>query len=1606
MPPKVLAQKYKKLEHRQHVLERHGMYIGSIEKDPIDTWVLDAEGKRMEKRRVEYIPGLAKIFGEILGNAIDHWIRQKDGDSPVKSIKVSVDRESGVVSVANDGAGIEVAKHPEHDDIYIPELIFGNLLTSTNYDDDVERIVQGTNGIGGKAANIFSTWFEVETVDAERGLKYKQRFEDNMSVIKKPSITKVKGKPHTTITFLPDYARFSLPGGRLSDDMYEVFRKQTYDACAVTDKTVAVSFNGAKLDVPNFERYVDLYLGPKADHTRVHETIDDRWEIVASYNDFGGFEQVSFVNGVLTLRGGKHVDYILGQIVKKITELLTKKHKDANIKPHTIKDNLFLFIKCTISNPTFDSQTKETLTTAAAKFGSKPEVSAAFVTKLFKSGIEQRIMDLSAIADDKTLKKTDGKKSNTVRGIVKLEDAAWAGGPKSGQCTLILTEGDSAATMAIAGLAEVGRERFGVFPLKGKVMNVKDATVKKISENEEINNIKKILGLESGKTYKGTGDLRYGQLMLMTDSDSVTGDTPLLLRSLSNQERIHIKSIEELGAPHTWRSVGSREYNKTDLEVWTDQGWTGIEHIMRHFTTKRLYRVVTPAGCVDVTEDHSLLDEAGNMIKPGQCGVGTRLLRAFPRWLPILPQDQEEEEDAKAPINGTMDERKRYLAKNTIEGAPTFTGNKMRAMELYYLYSSVGVEVRVDCDHNGIYSLCPTGPKGANAQPVGSPITAIYDLGVTRQYVYDLETHNHHFHAGVGEMIVHNTDGSHIKGLVFNLFHAMWPSLVRDPDSAFMTSMLTPIIKARRRDETLSFYNMADYDKWYASPAAKQPGWKIKYYKGLGTSTNAEAREYFKDMRRVTYKFDGEASDRSMDLAFNKKLADDRKQWLSNYDKNNILDYTRPEVSYEEFVGQELIHFSNYDLERSLPSMCDGLKISQRKIMYACFKRPALASEEIKVAQLAGYVSETSAYHHGEASLQQAIVGLAQDFVGSNNLNLLEPHGQFGCLAPDTEVLAWSGARIRARDVRIGDLLVGDDGQPRRVINTVAGVDEMYEIRMVGHESFEVNSEHILTLFSLASNAVVDIKLADLLRLSPSQLSMFKGIKNQVPVQWQERHLPPIEPYSLAAWLADEPENEACSASIPDDYLYGAPDVRELTLLGFLEKFWTRRDSSGDVCVSHTPLILDQLQHLAGSLGYPFTRLQPDFLVVQNKHGALALYDLEIVPKGLGRFNGWQIDGNERFLLADWTVTHNSRQHGGKDASQPRYIFTQLAPHTPLLFNKDDAATLTYVVDDGQKVEPEFYVPIIPMILVNGAIGIGTGFSTNIPCYNPAELVKIIKGALASNAPSIDPDTVPQLDPWYRGFNGEIKSVGAGKYVSVGKWKREGENKVHVTELPLGTWTQDYKEDLEKLLDEAGTPLKKYENRSTSERIDIVLHFAPGTLAPLLADKAFENKFGLVSSKGLTTTNMYAFNTANQITKYAGPAEILTDFYAMRLAHYQKRKEHMLAALESNAALLENKRRFVKAVVDLVIPVYKLKKDELEAQLASAKPAYAKHPQDGTYDYLTRIPIYNFTKDKVAELEAEVASAKSAAATLKGRTVHSLWQADLDALAKKLTPTP
>ena len=575
------AETYKKHTHREHILELPDTYIGSVETHDEQRWIFDAEKGKMVYRHVQFNPGFYKIFDEIIVNARDALVRSLQTSTPMKHIDITLGKDLAqrpMITVENDGEGIPVEEHPEYK-VFAPELIFGHLLTSGNYDKNEEKIVGGKNGYGAKLTNIFSHVFTVETRNTRNGLKYKQTWRDHMISCDKASVTKDKGKGLVKVTYTPDTARFI---GLDMDEMAKVLQSRAIELAALAGKEVKVTWNGTLVPTNTFEKYVRLFVRDEA-HI-AYERSSDRWEVAAIltralFDDEDSVSEekhVSFVNGINTKKGGKHVETVMRHVLGDFCEFLTKKKK-LEIKPSQLKDSVMFFVNSTIVNPSFDSQTKETLTTPASKFGSQYKVTPKFVDLLAKIGLAdeaQSILDAKAARD---AKKTDGKKRTTLRGMPKLVDALWAGTAKSNECTLILTEGDSAATSAITGLKVVGREKWGVFPLKGKMLNVRDVSADKFSKNEELTAIKKILGLEQSKVYKDLKSLRYGRVMVMADQDldgsHIKGllmnlfhtEWPSLLRSgfvcslatplLKATRRGEVRSFFSQGEYETWRAT-------------------------------------------------------------------------------------------------------------------------------------------------------------------------------------------------------------------------------------------------------------------------------------------------------------------------------------------------------------------------------------------------------------------------------------------------------------------------------------------------------------------------------------------------------------------------------------------------------------------------------------------------------------------------------------------------------------------------------------------------------------------------------------------------------------------------------------------------------------------------------------------------------------------------------------------------------------------------------------------------------------------------------------------------------------------------------------------
>lgn len=1079
------TEKYKRLTQREHVLHRPGVYVGNVNNESTVMYVAekdDAGKTYIGKKQVVYNAGFVKIFDEILTNASDHFIRT----GKVKNIWVEVRRDS--ISIKNDGPGIPVQKK---DNVWLPQMLFGELLTGENYDDSEDRFVGGMNGMGSSLTNIFSKKFNIECADGKN--LYVQTFEDNLQIINEPVITKCKDS-YTKVTYTPDFKYFKLD--EVTPDLLSIFLKRTLDIAAYC-KGCKIHFNGKPVEVSNFEDYAKMHLEDGAE--LFYERINENFDICIAESNSDSFEQVSIVNGISTYVGGTHVNYITNKLVNGVITSLTKGKKLA-IKPNDVKNKLFVFLIARIPNPTFDTQTKENMTLKMTKeITNDCDLSDKTYKAVLKSGIIQSILDWIALREQAELNKLNKKSAGKTIRIEKLVDAHKAGTSEGWKASLFLAEGDSAKTTAIAGISAVGREYYGVFPLKGKPLNVRDAVISKITANDEISNILQIVGLVPGKKYTSIAELRYGKLIFMTDAD---------------------------------------------------------------------------------------------------------------------------------------------------------------------------------------------------------------------------------------------VDGISIKGLLINFIHKMWPELL---EMGFCYEFITPIVIAKKgKDKVKEYYNISNYtdDK----SKGKLEGWHTKYYKGLGTISSAEIKVMFKNLDKhlIKFSYDAERDGDKIDLLFNNKRSDERKDWLLSYKGEIVPDKFGKPNELDQFIDNEFIQFGNADNVRSIPDVMDGLKPSQRKILFSAFKKRMGSSEkdEMKVAQFGAYTAEVSAYHSGEISLSLAIIGMAQDFVGANNINLFIPSGQFG-----------------------------------------------------------------------------------------------------------------------------------------------------------------------------------------------------------------------------------------------------TRSNPGASAS-PRYIFTYLNPLTRLIFRPEDDSILNYLNDDGLDIEPSHYLPIIPMALVNGAAGIGTGWSTDIPKFSPSALIKVIKKKLEK------PAIKYKINPSYREFTGELDwNEEKNAYVTKGMYEKTKKG-VLVTELPVETWTEKYISQLNKLCDDK--VIKNYIDNSTENKVHIEVIFDD------IPDAQIESKLKLSSS--ISMNNMHTF-LDNKIVKWASAEDMLDKWFDIRLGHYTRRKDQHVTDLQSQYDKMCYTYSFIKMVMSGDLVINNRKKDQIVKDLADAEFIMI----DGSYDYLLSMPVYSFTKEKYDELKQRAKDKKEELVIYSKMGPGDIWMNDLVELEKAIT---
>ena len=1096
MVKKNIVTQYKQLTDIEHILKEPDVYIGGKSPEDQIMYVYNEECKQsIIEREISFNPILYKIFDEVIVNSCDQMIREKD----CNKIWINIIQINGLVniSVANNGLGIEHEIQPGTTK-YMADFVFSELRTSNNYDLK-NKVVGGKNGFGAKLSNIFSKSFKIEAIDRRINKLFTKTYINNMtSSIDEHNnidINPDEFEYTTRITFIPDYEKMEIDN--MTDDMYLLLKRRAYDiaGCRI-GKKITVHFNDELININNFVDYVKLYY--EETQNIIYEKVNDRFEVAVVYNN-EKHAPVSFVNSINTYAGGKHVEYIVQQIKTRIIEHIKKQNRNVNDKKIPEFKNLInVFCNTIIEDPGFNSQAKVILKTSAKKWShidryNEPVISDKFFTSIISSGIMDDINSLMEMKDKQELKKSDGKKNDKLNDIEKLKDAEFAGSNKSMDTRLFIVEGDSAKRFVMEGMNMLDREYYGVFPLKGKSLNVKNQPINKIAKNVELGFLKRILGLQQKHTFESANEiskLRYGGLIILTDQD---------------------------------------------------------------------------------------------------------------------------------------------------------------------------------------------------------------------------------------------LDGHHIKGLILNIFHTFWPRLL---ELGYVKTLNTPLIKATPSDgkNILTFYSNRDYDDWIKSMMVngkfgKMSGFKINYYKGLGSHNVISIKTCFEDFDNKLVNYicndDKEVTFDSIKLAFSKENSDLRKEWLRGYDEN-LQSSNDKNLKIEDFINNDLIHFSYYDNKRSICSLIDGLKPCQRKILHTCIKKKMF--NDRKVSELSGDVSSTTKYHHGEVSLQGAIINMAANYPTCSNINYLHPEGCFG-----------------------------------------------------------------------------------------------------------------------------------------------------------------------------------------------------------------------------------------------------DRSQLGKNHAQARYISCHLEKIITHIFRNEDLNILTYIFEENIYIEPYFFIPIIPMVLVNGCSGIGTGYSTDIYQYNPIDIIDNLLEKLKN------PDHIfNDINPWFRGYKGTINCNSNNFFTVTGAYTI-AKNVVTITEIPFNVAIEDYVNYYKQNYIGDDLPIVNIYDNSTFANVDIKIVFNLAHLQNIISDGDLD-KF-LKITKKISTTNMTLHNTENKLMKYSNVYDIISEFFYFRLRAYETRKLYISKKLLNDLNIIRYKTLYIRYIIDDVIILKNLTFSNLELKLCELEFPKLSHDVDDvanvTYKYLTNMSTSSLCIDNIQKLEDE-----------------------------------
>lgn len=1015
--------RYQKLNQIDHVLKRSDMYCGSSKPKNSEEYIAvtcDTQiGFKIIKKKIKFAPALLRIFIEPLSNALDNVERSKNTDNKCTKISIKIDKDSGLTSVWNDGDFIPIEINDEG--IYNHTMIFGHLLSGSNFDDDKERLMSGKNGCGSKISNIFSKSFKVTGVDPTCGKIFHQEWSNNMKITSEPTIKNSKlKKSYTEVSWIPDFSQFDIEC--YDDDIISLYIKYIIDASMLCG--VKVFFNDKQINIKNLADYSKLY--ENITDEKIHIKNKTSEMLLTPCEDF---QAISFVNGICTKQGGQHVDAWCEAIFRPLLEKFNKKGKPS-LNITNIKQYFRIFVVATVDKPIFSSQEKEKLESPIIDASIKPSQ----INSIMKWSVGETIQDLIKSKEMIVLKKSE-KKSRGYTKIEGLDPANFAGTKYSSDCSLILCEGLSAKTYAVAGIEKgvyekKGRNYYGIYALKGKCLapntpiplfngNIKQAKDivfgdVLINENGEPTNVLELFSgeddmyeiqQERGNNYVVNSE----HILTLKIYNGVYVDIPIKeYIELSDSDKALFNDVKL----YTYVKWGKKEVEIDPYLIGLRIGNNddSVEHLFNlikddipkddipkdYIINDKDTRLKLLAGVIDVNSNidengkieivysesrinilHSLLYLCRSL--GFYCNLSKNKLTIYNNGLLKIPTKIKK--ITHDFINDNLNSRITVVKK----GYGKYNGFMTDKTHRFILEDFTVTHNCLNCRN-----ASPT--MIANNNEITGVIKA---LGLKHEVDYTIEDNFKQLNYGkVILMTDADVDGLHITSLIMNFFHYLFPSILKRKEP-FLISLNTPIVRIFKKPKDILFYDERKFLEYAFKQTSK---FEKKYYKGLGTTRPEDVSDTF-GSKIVEYTMDNK-TDVNMNKVFHKKYADDRKKWLAEYDPNNYFSLDDGgqimNMSLSDFIDGEMIKFSIDDCSRNIPNLIDGQKISQRKVLYAVKKKNLKYSgKSLKVAQLGGYVAEKTNYHHGEQNLYDTIVKMANEYVGSNNIPLLYRDGMF-----------------------------------------------------------------------------------------------------------------------------------------------------------------------------------------------------------------------------------------------------------------------------------------------------------------------------------------------------------------------------------------------------------------------------------------------------------------------------------------------------------------------------------------------------------------------------------------------------------------------------------